>query len=46
VAVRDTVTRSVGVLRSGDALKIAVWREKELNGEYLIDARGIVQIPG
>ncbi|MGQ0713303.1 MAG: polysaccharide biosynthesis/export family protein [Gemmatimonadaceae bacterium] len=46
VAVRDTITRSVGVLRSGDALKIAVWREKELNGEYLIDARGIVQIPG
>jgi polysaccharide export outer membrane protein len=46
VMVRDTITRSVGVLRSGDALKIAVWREKELNGEYLIDARGIVQIPG
>ena len=46
VMVRDTVTRSVGVIRSGDALKIAVWREKELNGEYLIDARGIVQIPG
>jgi protein involved in polysaccharide export with SLBB domain len=45
-APRDTVTRSVGVLRPGDALKIAVWREKELNGEYLIDARGIVQIPG
>jgi protein involved in polysaccharide export with SLBB domain len=38
--------RSVGVLRPGDALKITVWREKELSGEYLIDARGIVQIPG
>ena len=38
--------RSVGVLRPGDALKIAVWREKELSGEYLIDARGLVQIPG
>jgi protein involved in polysaccharide export with SLBB domain len=45
-ATRDTVTRSVGVLRPGDALKIAVWREKELSGEYLIDARGLVQIPG
>jgi protein involved in polysaccharide export with SLBB domain len=45
-ATRDTVTRSVGVVRPGDALKIAVWREKELNGEYLIDARGVVQIPG
>jgi protein involved in polysaccharide export with SLBB domain len=43
---RDTVTRSVGVLRPGDALKISVWREKELSGEYLIDARGLVQIPG
>ena len=40
------VERSVGVLRPGDALKIAVWREKELSGEYLIDARGLVQIPG
>jgi polysaccharide export outer membrane protein len=38
--------RSVGVMRPGDALKIAVWREKELNGEYLSDARGLVQIPG
>ena len=40
------VERSVGVLRPGDGLKIAVWREKELSGEYLIDARGLVQIPG
>lgn len=40
------VERSVGVLRPGDALKIAVWGEKDLNGEYLIDARGLVQIPG
>lgn len=40
------IERSVGVLRPGDALKIAVWREKELSGEYLIDARGLVQIPG
>jgi protein involved in polysaccharide export with SLBB domain len=44
--VREAVTRHVGVMRPGDALKIAVWREKELSGEYLIDARGLVQIPG
>jgi polysaccharide export outer membrane protein len=44
--VRDTVVRSVGVLRSGDALKIVVYREKELTGEYLIDSRGELQIPG
>lgn len=43
---QSRVERSVGVLRPGDALKIAVWREKELTGEYLIDARGLVQIPG
>ncbi len=30
----------------GDGLKIAVWGEKDLSGEYLIDARGLVQIPG
>ena len=45
-ATQAGVERSVGVLRPGDALKIAVWREKELSGEYLIDARGLVQIPG
>ena len=44
--VRDTVVRNVGVLRSGDALKIVVYRDKELTGEYLIDSRGQLQIPG
>ena len=44
--VRDTVTRNVGVLRAGDALRIVVFREKELTGEYLIDGRGELQIPG
>jgi polysaccharide export outer membrane protein len=43
---RDSVVRNVGVLRSGDALKIVVYRDKELSGEYLIDSRGQVQIPG
>jgi polysaccharide export outer membrane protein len=45
-AAQSRIERSVGVLRPGDALKIAVWREQELSGEYLIDARGLVQIPG
>ena len=45
-ASQSGVERSVGVLRPGDGLKIAVWGEKDLNGEYLIDARGLVQIPG
>jgi polysaccharide export outer membrane protein len=46
-AIQDTVPRrSVGALRPGDVLKIAVFRDKELTGEYPIDARGYVQIPG
>ena len=44
---RDTLPqRSVGALRPGDLLKIAVFRDKELSGDYPIDARGYVQIPG
>ena len=43
----DTLPRrSVGALRPGDVLKIAVFRDKELSGDYPIDARGYVQIPG
>jgi len=45
--VPDTLPRrSVGALRPGDLLKIAVFRDKELSGDYPIDARGYVQIPG
>jgi protein involved in polysaccharide export with SLBB domain len=44
--VRDTTTRNVGVLRPGDLLKVVVFRDKELSGEYLIDSRGQLQIPG
>jgi polysaccharide export outer membrane protein len=44
---QDTVPqRSVGALRPGDLLKISVFRDKELSGDYPIDARGYVQIPG
>lgn len=39
-------TRVVGGLRPGDVLRVVVFREKELSGDFLIDARGIVQIPG
>ena len=44
--VGDSLSRSVGVLRPGDAVKIAVFRDTELTGEYLIDSRGQLQIPG
>ena len=44
--VADSLSRSVGVLRPGDAVKIAVFRDTELTGEYLLDSRGQLQIPG
>jgi polysaccharide export outer membrane protein len=45
---RDTLTgeRNVGVLRPGDVLKIVVWGQEELSNDFLIDSRGMVQIPG
>jgi polysaccharide export outer membrane protein len=46
LGLTDTLRRQVGVLRPGDALKVLVFRNPELNGDYVIDARGIVQIPG
>lgn len=45
-APTDTIRRSVGVLRPGDELNIVVYRNPELTGVYLIDSRGLVQIPG
>ncbi len=45
-APTDTIRRSVGVLRPGDELNIVVYRTPELTGVYLIDSRGLVQIPG
>ncbi|GAC1515867.1 MAG: hypothetical protein NVS1B4_08150 [Gemmatimonadaceae bacterium] len=45
-APRDTLARSVGALRPGDVLKIAVYRDKEISGDYLIDSRGNLQMPG
>ncbi len=41
-----TVLRNVGVLRPGDLLDVTVYRDKELSNKYLIDARGMLQIPG
>jgi polysaccharide export outer membrane protein len=45
-ATGDTIVRPTGTLRSGDLLKIRVYRDSELSGQYLIDARGNVQVPG
>ncbi|MBC7790725.1 MAG: polysaccharide biosynthesis/export family protein [Anaerolineae bacterium] len=46
-AEMDTVReQNVGVLRPGDALRIIVFRDPALSGEFPIDSRGFVQIPG
>lgn len=42
----DTGQRPVGVLRPGDAVKVVVFRQQELSGEFLIDNRGQLQMPG
>jgi protein involved in polysaccharide export with SLBB domain len=42
----DSSRRSVGALRSGDLLKINVFRMKEISGDYLIDSDGRLVIPG
>src|SRR4051812_34212150 len=42
----DSSHRSVGALRSGDLLKINVFRMKEISGDYLIDSDGRLVIPG
>lgn len=36
----------VGVLRPGDELNVVIFRNEELTGKYLIDSRGLLQIPG
>ena len=42
----DTLGLPTGPLRPGDLLNLRVYRDSELTGKYLIDARGNVQIPG
>ena len=32
-------------LQPGDLLRIEIWREEDLSGEFLVDERGIVTIP-
>jgi protein involved in polysaccharide export with SLBB domain len=42
----DTAARPTGALRQGDIIQLKVYRDSELSGKYLIDAKGEVQIPG
>ncbi|MDQ6827505.1 MAG: polysaccharide biosynthesis/export family protein, partial [Gemmatimonadota bacterium] len=47
---QDTVTvpviRNVGPVKPGDVLRIVVYQQKDMSGDFLIDSRGITQIPG
>lgn len=45
-APTDTSLRRVGALRPGDLLRINVFREKEISGEYMIDSDGRLVVPG
>lgn len=45
-ASNDTIARPTGTLRSGDLIKLRIYRDSELSGQYLIDALGNVQIAG
>jgi len=42
----DTAARLTGALRQGDILQLKVYRDSELSGKYVIDAKGEVQIAG
>ncbi len=42
----DTIARPTGTLRTGDLIKLRIYRDSELSGQYLIDALGDVQIAG
>ena len=42
----DSMPQFGGTLRPGDELRIAVYRDPELTGKYVIDGHGMLHIPG
>ena len=38
--------KNVGVLHPGDILLVRVYQHEEFSGDFIIDSRGVVQIPG
>lgn len=45
-AAADTAAHAAGALRTGDLLKINIFRQKELSGDYIIDPQGRIVIAG
>jgi polysaccharide export outer membrane protein len=33
------------IVRPGDAVQVAVWREGDISGQYLVDDRGVITLP-
>jgi polysaccharide export outer membrane protein len=42
----DTLGQNVGTIRPGDVIYLTVFQTPELSGEFLVDARGILELPG
>ena len=45
IAASQSVSQSVSGARPGDVISLWIWREKDLTGEYPVDARGRVVLP-
>jgi len=41
----DAATAPATALRPGDVVRVRIWREPDLSGEYPVDARGVVVFP-
>lgn len=42
---QPTTARAFEVVRPGDIIKLSVWREPSITGEYAVDERGRVSLP-
>ena len=45
LAVTPMATAVAQPLQSGDVVRVAIWREPNLSGDFPIDERGMVQLP-
>ena len=41
----NTSSSSQQSLRPGDVIRVAIWREPDLSGEFLVDEQGVVTLP-
>lgn len=43
--LNSDVTGAAGPLRPGDAVRLRIWREPDLSGDYPVDSKGFVVLP-